>query len=45
MKGSSRALGLVIAGATLLAFGTPVRALWAVAARPWWTEYALWARA
>jgi hypothetical protein len=43
MKGSSRALGLVIAGATLLAFGTPLRALWADAARPWWTVYALWA--
>lgn len=45
MKGSARALALVIAGATLLAFGTPLRALWADAARPWWTVYALWAAA
>ena len=45
MKGSARALALVIAGATLLAFGTPLRALWADAARPWWTVYALWATA
>jgi hypothetical protein len=45
MKGSARAVALVIAGAILLAFGTPLRALWADADRPWWLVYALWAAA
>jgi hypothetical protein len=45
MSGSARAIALVVAGATLVAFGTPMRALWADAARPWWTVYALWAAA
>jgi hypothetical protein len=45
MKGSARAVALVVAGTTLLAFATPLRALWADAGRPWWTVYALWAAA
>jgi hypothetical protein len=45
MKGSARAVALVIAGATLLAFGTPLRALWSDPALPWWTVYALWGAA
>ncbi len=45
MKGSAHPVALLIAGATLLAFGTPLRALWSDAARPWWTVYALWAAA
>jgi hypothetical protein len=45
MSGAAGAVALVVAGATLLAFGTPLRALWADAARPWWTVYALWAAA
>jgi len=45
MSGSARPIALVVAGATLLAFGTPLRALWADAERPWWMVYALWAAA
>lgn len=33
----------LIAAAVLLLFGTPLRALWAQPAAPWWTPYALWA--
>ena len=45
MSGSARAVALVVAGATLLAFGTSLRALWASASAPWWTVYALWGAA
>jgi hypothetical protein len=45
MSGSARAVALVVAGTTLLVFGTSLRALWADAGAPWWTVYALWAAA
>ena len=45
MKSSARAVALVVGGATLLAFGTPLRALWADSGRPWWTVYAIWGAA
>ena len=45
MSASARALALVVAAVTLVAFGTPMRALWADPRRPWWTVYAIWALA
>lgn len=40
---TARALSLLSCALLLLAFGTPLRALWAQPGTPWWTAYAIWA--
>jgi hypothetical protein len=40
---SPRAAALTAAGAIVLLFGTPLRALWARDAGPWWLPFAAWA--
>jgi hypothetical protein len=40
---SPRAAALTAAGAILLGFGTPLRALWARDGGPWWLPFAAWA--
>ena len=36
-------MAVTIAGAGLLAFGSPLRALWVAPGAPWWLAFALWA--
>ena len=42
---TARVLAWLLCALLLLAFGTPLRALWAQAGAPWWSAYALWALA
>jgi len=39
---SARTVGLTVAGAIFLLFGTPLRVLWVDASASWWIVYLLW---
>ena len=46
MRGRSpSATPLLIAGMLLLAFGTPLRVLWADPSAPWWVAFVVWGSA
>ena len=36
-------MAVTVAGVGLLAFGSPLRVLWADPHAPWWTPFAVWA--
>ncbi len=42
MRATERAVAVIVAGAGLLVFGSPVRELWAQADAPWWMAFVLW---
>lgn len=39
---TARVLAWLLCAVLLLAFGTPLRALWAQSGAPWWSAYAIW---
>lgn len=43
VRPAERAVAVTVAGVGLLAFGTPLRDLWAHTGAPWWTPFAVWA--
>jgi arginine exporter protein ArgO len=44
-ESGSLSLSFLAAAVLVLAFGTPLRALWLRDAAPWWLGYAIWAGA